>query len=38
MEILLVVCNVQFVSPDENEDIVAIEINLRVSRSSALLE
>ena len=30
-------CNVQFaVSPDENEDIVAIEINTRVSRSSAL--
>ena len=30
-------CNVQFaVSPDENEDIVAIEINPRVSRSSAL--
>jgi carbamoyl-phosphate synthase large subunit len=24
------------VSPDENEDIVAIEINSRVSRSSAL--
>ncbi len=30
-------CNVQFaVSPDEDEDIVAIEINPRVSRSSAL--
>lgn len=30
-------CNVQFaVSPDENEDIVAIEINPRVSRSSSL--
>ncbi len=30
-------CNVQFaVSDDENEDIVAIEINPRVSRSSAL--
>ncbi len=30
-------CNVQFaVSPDEAEDIVAIEINPRVSRSSAL--
>lgn len=30
-------CNVQFaVSPDEQEDIVAIEINPRVSRSSAL--
>lgn len=30
-------CNVQFaVSPDEKEDIVAIEINPRVSRSSAL--
>ncbi len=30
-------CNVQFaVSPDEREDIVAIEINPRVSRSSAL--
>ena len=30
-------CNAQFaVSPDENEDIVAIEINPRVSRSSAL--
>ena len=30
-------CNVQFaVSPDENEDLVAIEINPRVSRSSAL--
>ena len=30
-------CNVQFaVSPDENEDIIAIEINPRVSRSSAL--
>jgi carbamoyl-phosphate synthase large subunit len=29
-------CNVQFaVSPDEKEDIVAIEINPRVSRSSA---
>ena len=29
-------CNVQFaVSPDENEDIIAIEINPRVSRSSA---
>lgn len=30
-------CNVQFaVSPDENEDIIVIEINPRVSRSSAL--
>ncbi|MGD1844596.1 MAG: carbamoyl-phosphate synthase large subunit [Salibacteraceae bacterium] len=30
-------CNVQFaVSPDEQEDIIAIEINPRVSRSSAL--
>jgi len=30
-------CNVQFaVSPDEEEDIIAIEINPRVSRSSAL--
>ncbi|HJN54310.1 MAG TPA: carbamoyl-phosphate synthase large subunit, partial [Flavobacteriaceae bacterium] len=30
-------CNVQFaVSPDENEDIIAVEINPRVSRSSAL--
>ena len=30
-------CNVQFaVSPDEKEDIIAIEINPRVSRSSAL--
>ncbi len=30
-------CNVQFaVSPDNNEDIIAIEINPRVSRSSAL--
>lgn len=30
-------CNVQFaVSPDENEQIIAIEINPRVSRSSAL--
>ena len=30
-------CNVQFaVSPDENEDIISIEINPRVSRSSAL--
>ena len=30
-------CNVQFaVSPDKNEDIIAIEINPRVSRSSAL--
>jgi len=30
-------CNVQFaVSPDENEDIITIEINPRVSRSSAL--
>ena len=30
-------CNVQFaVSPDENEEIIAIEINPRVSRSSAL--
>ena len=30
-------CNVQFaISPDENEDIIAIEINPRVSRSSAL--
>jgi carbamoyl-phosphate synthase large subunit len=30
-------CNVQFaVSPDEREDIIAIEINPRVSRSSAL--
>ena len=30
-------CNVQFaVSPDSNEDIIAIEINPRVSRSSAL--
>lgn len=30
-------CNVQFaVSPDEKEDIVAVEINPRVSRSSAL--
>jgi len=30
-------CNVQFaVSPDANEDIIAIEINPRVSRSSAL--
>jgi carbamoyl-phosphate synthase large subunit len=30
-------CNVQFaVSPDEHEDIIAIEINPRVSRSSAL--
>jgi carbamoyl-phosphate synthase large subunit len=30
-------CNVQFaVSPDVNEDIIAIEINPRVSRSSAL--
>ncbi|OUV53970.1 MAG: carbamoyl phosphate synthase large subunit [Flavobacteriales bacterium TMED113] len=30
-------CNVQFaVSPDEKEDLVAIEINPRVSRSSAL--
>ena len=30
-------CNVQFaVSPDTNEDIIAIEINPRVSRSSAL--
>ena len=31
-------CNVQFmVSPDEKEEIIAIEINPRVSRSSALL-
>lgn len=30
-------CNIQFaVSPDEKEDIVAVEINPRVSRSSAL--
>ncbi len=30
-------CNVQFaVSPDKNEDIIAVEINPRVSRSSAL--
>jgi carbamoyl-phosphate synthase large subunit len=30
-------CNVQFaISPDENEDIIAVEINPRVSRSSAL--
>ena len=30
-------CNVQFaISPDANEDIIAIEINPRVSRSSAL--
>src|SRR5690554_4542633 len=30
-------CNVQFaVSPDDNEEIIAIEINPRVSRSSAL--
>lgn len=30
-------CNVQFaVNPDEKEDIIAIEINPRVSRSSAL--
>ncbi len=30
-------CNVQFaLSPDENEDLIAIEINPRVSRSSAL--
>ena len=30
-------CNVQFaVSPDEKEEIIAIEINPRVSRSSAL--
>lgn len=30
-------CNVQFaVSPDEREDIIAVEINPRVSRSSAL--
>lgn len=30
-------CNVQFaVSPDANEDVIAIEINPRVSRSSAL--
>ena len=30
-------CNVQFaVSPDEKEDIIAVEINPRVSRSSAL--
>ena len=30
-------CNVQFaISPDTNEDIIAIEINPRVSRSSAL--
>ena len=30
-------CNVQFaVSPDDNEDIIAVEINPRVSRSSAL--
>ena len=30
-------CNVQFaVSPDDNEDIIAIEINPRLSRSSAL--
>ena len=30
-------CNVQFaISPDNNEDIIAIEINPRVSRSSAL--
>ncbi len=30
-------CNVQFaMSPDKNEDIIAIEINPRVSRSSAL--
>ena len=30
-------CNVQFaVSPDQNEEIIAIEINPRVSRSSAL--
>jgi carbamoyl-phosphate synthase large subunit len=30
-------CNVQFaVSPDENEDIIAVEINPRTSRSSAL--
>lgn len=30
-------CNVQFaISPDEREDIIAIEINPRVSRSSAL--
>tara|TARA_B110000902_G_scaffold128031_1_gene149272 strand:- start:1358 stop:4171 length:2814 start_codon:yes stop_codon:yes gene_type:complete len=30
-------CNVQFaVSPDKNEDVIAIEINPRVSRSSAL--
>ena len=40
MMVVLVIaggCNVQFaVSPDEKEDIVAIEINPRVSRSSAL--
>ena len=30
-------CNVQFaVSPDEKEEIISIEINPRVSRSSAL--
>lgn len=30
-------CNVQFaISPDENEEIIAVEINPRVSRSSAL--
>ena len=29
-------CNVVAVSPDEKEDIIAIEINPRVSRSSAL--
>ena len=30
-------CNVQFaISPDKNEDLIAIEINPRVSRSSAL--
>ena len=29
-------CNVQFALNPENEDIVAIEINPRVSRSSAL--
>ena len=29
-------CNVQFDGPDEKEKIIAIEINPRVSRSSAL--
>ena len=31
-------CNVQFaVSPDEKEDIIALKINPRVSRSSAFI-